>query len=200
MIKKRQIIGIVMIVVSISSFFAWEKWGRDSFLYSELIVLNQNVSSNNMIDESMLDTKKTNYVPEGAYLSGQESEIIGMCANHFINEGAAIFSENLIEDKFAIKYGEDRHVMAIPNDWLASYPQTLRRGDTAYFYDTGVLITEAVVVYARDGSNQEVLSQDNDRLLSTAVVSLVEVIVSNEQANLLSQLASEGKKFVLLYN
>ncbi len=200
MIKKRQVIGVALIIISILGIIIWERWGRDSFLYSELLVFNQDVSSNSKIDHTMIDVIRTNFVPEGAYLAGQENEILGMCASNFINEGSAIFPESIIEDKFAMKYGEDRHVMAIPNDWLASYPQTLRRGDTAYFYDTGVLVTEAVVVYARDGANQEVLSEDNDRLLSTATVSLVEVIVSDEQANLLSQLASEGKRFVLLYN
>ena len=62
------------------------------------------------------------------------------------------------------------------------------------------MVLSAVVAYARDSSNQEVTSGDDERLKSSGPVSLVEVIVDEEKARKLGKLAEEGKKFVLLYS
>ena len=81
-----------------------------------------------------------------------------------------------------------------------SYPQTLRRGDEVSFYCDGKLVVTALVAYARDSSNQEVISQDDARLQASAPVSLVEVVVDESQALKLGRLADKGKRFVLLYS
>ncbi len=81
-----------------------------------------------------------------------------------------------------------------------SYPQTLRRGDDVAFYCGGSIVTRAVVAYARDGSNAEVVSLSSERLTGSAPVSVIEVIVSENQALKLGTLADKGNKFVLLYS
>ena len=81
-----------------------------------------------------------------------------------------------------------------------SYPQTLRRGDEVIFYCDGRFIATAPVAYARDSSNQEVVSSDDARLQASAAVSLVEVVVDEGRALKLGKLADEGKRFVLLYS
>ena len=93
-----------------------------------------------------------------------------------------------------------QYVLSIPNQWLLSYPQTLRRGDTVRFYCEEEIVLSAVVAYARDSSNQEVISADDERLKASAPVSLVEVIVDEEKAMKLGKLGEAGKKFVLLYS
>ena len=61
-------------------------------------------------------------------------------------------------------------------------------------------MTKAVVAYARDGNNDEVVYSENERLSASAAVSVIEVIVSEKQALKLSNLAAKGNKFVLLYS
>lgn len=79
------------------------------------------------------------------------------------------------------------------------YPQTLRRGDDVLFCCKGAVVTKAVVAYARDGNNAEVIFSENERLSGSAPVSNIEVVVSEKQANMLGKLADKGNKFVLLY-
>jgi len=75
----------------------------------------------------------------------------------------------------------------------------LKRGDRAFFYCAGEIVTDAVVAYVRDGTNQEVYYGDDERLTSSASVSLIEVVVTEEQARLLGKLADKDNKFVILY-
>ena len=93
-----------------------------------------------------------------------------------------------------------QYILSIPDQWLMSYPQTLRRGDEVSFYCGGKLVTSALVAYARDSSNQEVMSGDDARLEASASVSLVEVVVTEAQAVMLGKLADQGERFVLLYS
>ena len=60
-------------------------------------------------------------------------------------------------------------------------------------------MTDAVVAYVRDGTNQEVYYGDDERLTSSSSVSLIEIVVDKEQASLLGKLAEKGNKFVVLY-
>lgn len=62
-----------------------------------------------------------------------------------------------------------------------------------------VKILTAVVVHARDSSNQEVLSDDKERFQSTGVTHNIEIIGNTAQLVELSRLAGEGKKFTVLY-
>lgn len=61
-------------------------------------------------------------------------------------------------------------------------------------------MTKAVVAYARDGNNTEVVFSENERLSGSAPVSVIEVILSEKQAKMLAGLADKGNKFVLLYS
>ena len=118
----------------------------------------------------------------------------------YVPAGTPLFSEFFQDPRLSVVGTSGQYVLSIPNQWLLSYPQTLRRGDTVRFYCEGEIVLSAVVAYARDSSNQEVVSADDERLKASAPVSLVEVIVDEEKALKLGKLGEEGKKFVLLYS
>ena len=63
---------------------------------------------------------------------------------------------------------------------------------------TGDEILTTTVLYVKSSSNNEVVS-DSERLDAAATVSIIEVIAQKEQAQLLTRLASEGCRFVVLY-
>lgn len=55
--RGKQIIGMLLILVSIGALVTWEKWGKNRFLYDEVLVLNQNVEKGTVITEAMLEKK-----------------------------------------------------------------------------------------------------------------------------------------------
>ena len=63
----------------------------------------------------------------------------------------------------------------------------------------GSLVTEAVVAYVKDSNNQEIVSQDKERLNANGTVGLLEVVVTAEQAEKLGKLAAKGNQFDILY-
>ena len=56
--RGKRIIGVVVVIVSVFTLIAWEKWGKDRFLYDEILVLNKNVEKGTVITEEMLSEKR----------------------------------------------------------------------------------------------------------------------------------------------
>ena len=198
--KLRKTIGFLLIVVSLCAMYGWEKWGRNMYLYKEMAVLNLDAEKNTKITKEMIGSIKVNFIPSGALSTSEAVKIIGLSAKQLIHKNTPVFQDIFEEEELILNEKKGQFIMSIPNQWLKSYPQTLRRGDTAYFYVDGEFITSAVVAYSKDGSNQEVVSEDKDRLSASSTVSLVEVVVTKEQAQLLSRVADNGKQLVILYN
>lgn len=200
MSKNKRIIGLVLIVVSVCAMIAWEKWGRQTLMYDEILVINEDTEKGQIITEQMLGTIRVENPIKGSLRAEDYTNILGTETVQFIKRGTPIF-DRYFEDP-ALVAGEDsnEYIMAIPNSWLESYPQTLRRGDKAYFYARGSFITSAVVAFAKDGTNQEVVSKDDDRLAASSTVSLIEVVISDVQAKQLADIAEAGTKLVILYN
>ena len=197
---KKRIIGLMLIGVMLAGLGFWEFWGRKNLGYDEILTFRDDVAAGTIISANMLTTKRIESAPKGALEPDSANSIIGMEAKQLIPEGETIYEAYFEESRFTTGGNTGRYVLSIPNDWLKSYPQTLRRGDRAYFYCGGSIITDAVVAYAKDGSNQEVQSTDDERLVGSAPVSLVEVIVTEQQAKKLANLADKGNKFVILYS
>lgn len=197
---KKRVIGLVLIGTALLALGFWEFWGRKNLGYEEILTVKSEVSPNTVISAEMLTVKKIETVPKDALRPEEADSIIGMESRQLIPEGESLYKAYFEESRFNVGGNSGKYVLSIPNEWLKSYPQTLRRGDNAYFYCKGTIVTEAVVAYARDGSNQEVRSQDEARLVGTAPVSLIEVIVDEKQAKLLGNLAEKGNKFVVLYS
>lgn len=197
---QKRIVGMSLIVVFLFALGFWEFWGRKNLGYQEVLTVRKELEPNTVISADMLSVKKLEVIPQDALSPEDAESIIGLESKQLIPQGETLYAAYFEESSFTVGGESGKYVLSIPNDWLKSYPQTLRRGDSVYFYCKGSIVTEAVVAYARDGSNQEVRSQDDSRLIGSAPVSLVEVIVDEKQAKLLGNLADKGNKFVLLYS
>ena len=196
---KRRIAGIVLVVLSVGALGFWELWGRENITYDRVLVLKEALPKNTLITADMLRVKKVDRAGEGALMEGEKSEIVGLETTQFVPAGTELYREYFQESIFAVGEEQGRYILSIPDQWLKDFPQTLRRGDRAFFYCGGEPVTDAVVAYVRDGTNQEVYYGDDERLTSSSSVSLIEVVVDREQAALLGKLAEKGNKFVLLY-
>lgn len=196
---KRRIAGIVLVMFSVGALGFWELWGRENITYDRVLVLKEALPKNTLITADMLRVKKVDRAGEGALMEGEKSEVVGLETTQFVPAGTELYREYFQESIFAVGEEQGRYILSIPAQWLKAFPQTLRRGDRAFFYCGGEPVTDAVVAYVRDGTNQEVYYGDDERLTSSSSVSLIEVVVDREQAALLGKLAEKGNKFVLLY-
>lgn len=196
---KRRIAGIVLVMFSVGALGFWELWGRENITYDRVLVLKEALPKNTLITADMLRVKKVDRAGEGALMEGEKSEVVGLETTQFVPAGTELYREYFQESIFSVGEEQGRYILSIPAQWLKAFPQTLRRGDRAFFYCGGEPVTDAVVAYVRDGTNQEVYYGDDERLTSSSSVSLIEVVVDREQAALLGKLAEKGNKFVLLY-
>ena len=163
------------------------------------LVLKESLPQNTLITADMLRERRIENAAEGTLKSQDADNLIGLETAQFVAAGTELHIEYFQESKFAVGEEEGKFILSIPEQWLKSCPQTLRRGDRAFFYCGGEIVTDAVVAYVRDGTNQEVYYNDEERLTSSAAVSLIEVVVTAEQAAALGNLADKGNKFVIMY-
>lgn len=113
----------------------------------------------------------------------------------------------------------DEEIFAIPMDYIISYPDTLKRGDTITIHVSGKpvpLLEDIRIAYARQSSNKEVVIQKaegtlavapsnqesihNERLFLTGPIDNLEVYLTPSQWWVLdNELQSEEKKLVISY-
>ena len=196
---KKRIAGIVLIVLSVGALGFWELWGRENITYDRVLVLKESLPKNTLITADMLRERKVEKAGEGAIRTEQRNEIVGLETGQFIPAGTELYKEYFQESIFSVGEEQGKYILSVPAQWLKAFPQTRRRGDRAFFYCGGEPVTDAVVAYVRDGTNQEVYYGDDERLTSSSSVSLIEIVVDKEQASLLGKLAEKGNKFVVLY-
>lgn len=196
---KKRIAGIMLIVLSVGALGFWELWGRENITYDRVLVLKESLPKNTLITADMLRERKVEKAGEGAIRTEQRNEIVGLETGQFIPAGTELYKEYFQESIFSVGEEQGKYILSVPAQWLKAFPQTLRRGDRAFFYCGGEPVTDAVVAYVRDGTNQEVYYGDDERLTSSSSVSLIEIVVDKEQASLLGKLAEKGNKFVVLY-
>jgi len=200
MVKRKKYLGLILIVASIIMFVFWETRGRELATTEEILILNENVEKHQIINENMFDVRNVVWASSEALKTEDIKGLIGKEAVQFLHKEAPLFKEyfeiaSLIPDENSNEY-----IMAVPNDWLLSYPQSLRRGDTAFFYCNGELIIKSIVAFTKDCSNREVVSEDAKRLEGSSNISLVEVVINKTQAAKITGLANEGNRFVIMYN
>lgn len=126
------LIGVIIIALMLGIVWFWESTGRELYFYKNVVVLNQDVKRGALISEKMLSLKKieADHLIENAILDS--SQIIGLEAKHFIPKGSQLHSfyfesPDLLTD-------ENTYVVRVPNEWLYSIPNTLRRKDHVLFY------------------------------------------------------------------
>ncbi len=213
---KRPLIGAVLIVISLAGMLYWELAGRDALMYTQVLTVNTDLEQGTVVTADVLGLKKTVSPSPRALRLESAQKLIGMETVSFIPAGVELFSEYFEEERLTVHEERGEYIFSIPTNWLVSYPQTLRRGDSVTFlllrderYEepeasrpagpkTGEEILTATVLYVKSSSNDEVVS-DQERLKGAATVSVIEIIAGKEEAQTLTRLAAQGDRFVLLY-
>lgn len=214
--------GILLMLVSLAAVYWWEAKGREQFLYSEVVVLNQGVEANTLITSDMLDciNINPNNFMEGAIV--EKKEAVGKSAIHYIPKYSQLTLEYFI-DKNVEGKKEDKYIFTVPADWIVTFPSSLRRGDRIYFYPVKIVdekseensfytnsgntktakdsdIVKSEVAYLKDSGNREVVSTAGKaRYDASANISSIEVIVDFKDVSYLQSLAEKNWKFIILY-
>lgn len=172
----------MLILVSIAALLTWEKWGKNRFLYEEVLVLSQNVEKGTIITEEMVTTQNLDIDEDDHLKKKDQKKIIGREAAFFVHKGTPLFKEYFADPGLSADKEQDRYILSIPADWLLSAPSSIRRGDRAYFYIGGRFVTSALLSFADEEGKK------------------YEIVVSARQAEALSKLAGRGDKLVMTYN
>lgn len=177
--RGKRMIGLFLLVISILGLSVWEQWGKEQLKYDHVLVLKENVEKGTVITASMLESKKMD-VGEACILPDDTEQVVGRQAAAFIHKGVPLFYEYFQQGNLSPDEKQGRYVLAIPEEWILSRPQTLSRGDKVFFFCEGTYVT-AAFVSAIDGNG------------------VIEVIVDKAQTSKLAGLVSKGEKLVLTY-
>ena len=195
----KRLIGLIIIGIALTSMTLWEFWGRENFSYQDVLVLKEDKEANSIIKKEDLVLKKMES-PTGSALSEKDSEwLIGMQTVQYVAKGVELHKEYFEQSQYTVGAESGKYIMSVPEEWLLSFPKTIRCGDKVSFYNGKVKILDAVVVHALDTSGQEVISKDNERFTTESVVSRIEIVSTADRLVELSSLAGSGKRFTVLY-
>lgn len=212
--KLKGLLGIILLAVIGCGIFYWETYGREALIYKDVIVLRDDVNMNVEINKDMLVSVKRDQksLIDGAITDVYD--IIGMESKHFIPKNAQLIKSYF--DAPELVLNKDEFIFSIPNDWIKSYPSSLRRKDVVYLYPIDVrkqsiedfnfdrnlneAICKVVVAYVKDSANREVqtVGEDN-RFDGSSNISSIEIIITMQQMNLLKECRSKGYEFIILY-
>lgn len=179
MIKGKRFFGLLLICISVIGIVGWEQWGKERFLYDEVLVLRENVEKGTVITEKMVDVKTMEKNEPCLELSEKE-KIIGMQTAAFVHKGVPLFPEYFQEPGLAPDETKNLYGMCLPREWIASKPAALSRGDKVLLFWGNRLVTDADVVD---------VTKDGD----------VEIIVEKEQAADICQVTADGEQLALIY-
>ena len=197
--SKKRIIGIILIFSTLTALAFWELWGRSNLGYQKIPVLKKDTERYTKITADMPTFKPIEHPNKGTLTGADVEGLEGMAAGQYIPAGEPLYANYFTEAEFMTGEATDSFILALPEQWLAAYPQTLRRGDRVFFYCGGEAVTDAIAVHVKDSNNQEIYSAGNERLQDSGRVQSIEVVVNATQASQLEKLAAKGNRFLLLY-
>jgi len=127
------IIGTLIIVATLIGVYAWETFGRERLTYRPVIVLKNDVLAGSVIKEDMLDVQyyEVDKIIKDAITD--KNAIIGLSASHFIPRNTQLHPNYFEPIDLVLK--DDQFIFKLPNDWILSVPDTLRRKDTIAIYE-----------------------------------------------------------------
>lgn len=214
--KASRIIGTMLIVASLTSIFYWETMGRENYAYNDMVVLNTNVEEGVIITDDMVTTIKSDIKGDIDEIVLSKSDIVNKISLNYIPKNTPIVERYFKERDLVLS--NEEYIFKIPDDWIISYPSSLRRGDSAFFYpisdeDSSNLdfdfetveeeeeqkIIEVKIAYVKDSTNKEVKTIGDNRLDATSNIDSLEIATDIETFEMIEKLREENNKFVIFY-
>lgn len=217
--RAKGIIGILLVVLAVAGIFLWENYGREAFTYASITVLNEDLEKGTVVTADMLRTIKIDQSNLIKHYIKNPDEVIGMQTATFLPADLQLSKKFFMKQGLVTKPGE--HIMALPKEWILTFPQTVRRGDTIYFYsvknkeqysinengdvifhsenEKKEAIAEAKVAYVKDSAGREVVDLTPNRKDASAVISSIEVVINDAKYQILRDSVEAKNQFVISY-
>ena len=184
---RKNIIGIIIILLAFVLIFGWEFYGREQFSYKPTLVVTAAVEKGQTVTTDLLAERR---LPEEALVEGHMNlmdmgQLVGKVAKHHLPANSQITAKSVFEEELYTKSNES--IYKIPGAWISSVSSSVRRGDTVAIYDaSGIrMIGEFRVAFVKDNAEREITNEDGtnyldevDRLTSSGVPASVEILAT----------------------
>ncbi len=197
MIRKKEWIGVILLVIVVIGFAVWEGWGRARYLTEEVVVAAEEIPEGTLLDASLFvkaNVEKKS-VMEGAIRPGTIDRIRGKRAAVAIPKNAMVSEYQLRDSDYYLAEGESVYVLK--GEWIALRSSSLRRGDWIDLYtlagdETFSKLGRYRVSFVKDANESEVKNTTDagaaeydtspvlSRTSSTAAVETVEIIATEK--------------------
>lgn len=198
---RKTMVGIILIVVAFVGIIGWELIGREAIVYTDALVLTEDVEAYEVISEDMLASRKV-YQPVGDIILAKDAEdIIGKEAVQFIPKGAELYSAYFEEQELAVNPDNGDYVFSIESSALTAYPRSIKKGDKVYFYDEDGEFAQAVIIGLKNAAGEEInrasyfATGEGDIKIET-----IELKVNDNVANKLARAVNEKDDILITYN
>ena len=188
-----------MIVLSIGGLGFWELWGRENLSYRNILVFKESHEAYTVVTEDMLQEIRVERASAKALRAGDLKKITGLETRQYVPALTELNMEFFRETVFRTGHKEDSYVLKVPDLWVVTCPETIRRGDKAFFYLGEELLCEARVIHVKDSFGQEITYSGPERYYPTSRLNLIEVMMNAENVRKLSLLAEKGNRFTIIY-
>jgi len=152
-------VGVVLIVVSVTTFMFWEVKGRDMVFREELVVASAEISAGDVLSYENLAVASVDDddVIAGAVADEDLDDLMGRVARQYIPQGSQLNHSFLAEEgSLVLKAGES--IFALDGNMIDMVSSSLRRGDRVRIYGNSgkVDLGEYPVAFVKDSSDREV--------------------------------------------
>lgn len=195
---KKTIIGIILIVVSIAGIMGWEFFGREELMYTDMLVLNQDVEAHTVITKDMLASRKIYNPMEKALTVDSIEKVVGKETTQFVPKGSEIYERYFVDEKLAVDPNNE-FVFSVEVQDIMAFPRSLQKGDTVYFYSFDKKVASSTVIALKDASGNEI-TQSNNRTEVSAQIASIEFKVDRQNLKVLSTAVSEKDPLTIAYN
>ena len=198
MIKRKEWIGVILLVIVVIGFVVWEGWGRARYLTEEVIVADDVIPEGTLLDPSLFvrANVERKSVTEGALTPAEIERIRGKRATVSIPKNAQLTESLLRDSDYYLAEGESIYVLK--GEWISLRSSSLRRGDWIDLYtlageETFTKLGRYRVSFVKDVNESEVKSTTDaetaeydpspvlSRTSSTAAIHSVEIIATEKE-------------------
>lgn len=125
--------GIILTLTCMVLAVLWETVGREEYLYKNILVATKDIQKGELLTEDKLKYIK---IEEDKIISNpitSKKDIINLAAKHYIPRYSQLSHEFFDDPGIVLK--KDQFIFNVPADWIKVVPSSIRRKDTAIFYE-----------------------------------------------------------------
>lgn len=126
------VLGVIIMVAFLGIVWFWESYGREMYLYKEVIIAKDDIKQGTIIKAEMLRKSKEEASRITSNAITNPKDVLGYAAKIQIPKNAQIDKAYIENPEMLLE--KDQYIFKLPNEWIKAVPNTLRRKDKGYIY------------------------------------------------------------------